>query len=386
MKAESSTRTALLRASSFAPDFLIINVTTDSTDTRPVRASEQLDWEALAGFVRGKLVEVFGEEFDASAPMTVEQFPGGHSNLTYLLRFGQHEFVMRRPPFGPVPPKAHDMAREYRILEAVHPVYTLAPRPFMLCEDQSVIGSTFYVMERRRGLVVRVEEPPELADRPEERLRASRALIDALARLHMVDINEHGLAALGKPVGFVGRQVRGWNERWHGSQTSELPAMDALAAWLIERLPPEAERPTLVHGDFKLDNVMLDAGDVGRLVGVFDWEMAAVGDPLIDLGILLAYWVHVSTAAASADAVSTVTQREGWLTRAEILERYSEGTGLDVSRITFYEVFAVFKLAVVLQQIFYRYHRGQTDDPRFATLDERVRWLADIATRLAEKA
>jgi aminoglycoside phosphotransferase (APT) family kinase protein len=349
-----------------------------------VRASEQLDWQALRLYVREKLAEVLGEEFDVYAPMTVEQFPGGHSNLTYLLRFGSQEFVMRRPPFGPVPPKAHDMAREYRILEAVHPVYNLAPRVFMLCEDQSVIGSTFYVMERRRGLVVRTEEPPELAEKPAERRRASRAMIDALAQLHEVDIEAHGLIHLGKPAGFVERQVRGWSERWHGSQTTELPLMDALASWLIERLPQDPARPALVHGDFKLDNVMLDARDVGRLVGVFDWEMAAVGDPLIDLGILLAYWVHVSTAEAR-DAVSTVTQRQGWFTRDEILERYGERTRLDLSKITFYEVFAVFKLAVVLQQIFYRYHRGQTDDPRFATLDERVRWLADIATRLAEK-
>jgi aminoglycoside phosphotransferase (APT) family kinase protein len=362
-------------------------VTTDSsiTDTRPVRASEQLDWDALAGYVRERLAALLGESFDASAPMTVEQFPGGHSNLTYLLRFGSREFVMRRPPFGPVPPRAHDMAREYRILEAVHPVYTLAPRPFMLCEDASVIGSTFYVMERRRGLVVRTEEPPELAEQPQERRRASIALVDALADLHSVDIKTHGLDALGKPAGFVLRQVRGWNERWHGSQTSELAVMDALAAWLIERLPPEAKRPTLVHGDFKLDNVMLDAQDVGRLVGVFDWEMAAVGDPLIDLGILLAYWVHV-VSVAQRDSVSSVTNREGWFTRAEILERYAERTGLDLANITFYEVFAVFKLAVVLQQIFYRYHRGQTDDPRFATLDERVAWLAHVASALAEKA
>jgi aminoglycoside phosphotransferase (APT) family kinase protein len=328
---------------------------------------------------------VLGAEFDSSAPIKVEQFPGGHSNLTYLLRFGEQEFVLRRPPFGPVPQKAHDMAREYRILEAVHPVYTLAPRPFLLCEDQSVIGSTFYLMERRRGLVVRVEEPPELSGRPAERARASRAMIDALASLHNIDIDTHGLSALGKPAGFVERQVRGWNERWHGSQTSELPEMDALAAWLIQRLPPEAERHTLVHGDFKLDNVMLDALDVGRLVGVFDWEMAAVGDPLIDLGILLAYWVHVS-AAEQTDAVSTVTRREGWFTRPELLERYSERTGADLSRIAFYEVFAVFKLAVVLQQIFYRYRRGQTDDPRFAHLGERVNWLAGIAAGLAEKA
>ena len=355
-----------------------------SKDTKPVRASEGLDWDALAEYVRVKLSVVLGEEFDAGAPMAVEQFPGGHSNLTYLLRFGEGEFVLRRPPFGPVPPKAHDMAREYRILEALHPVYPFAPRPFVLCEDANVINSTFYLMERRRGIVVRTDEPPELAERPAERRRTSVALVDALADLHTVDIEVHGLGALGQPAGFVERQVRGWSERWHKSQTNELPEMDALATWLSERLPPDAPRPTLVHGDFKLDNVMLDALDVGRIVGVFDWEMAALGDPLVDLGILLCYWVHTSTPAQQ-DSVTTVTHREGWFTRAEILERYGARTGFDLTNITFYEVFAVFKLAVVLQQIFYRYTRGQTDDPRFAALDERVTWLAHTGARLAEK-
>ena len=355
-----------------------------SPDTRPVRGSEQLDWDALAAFLRGRLPRVVGESFDAAAPLAVEQFPGGHSNLTYLLRFGEREFVLRRPPFGPVPPKAHDMAREFHILEALHPVYPLAPRPFLLCEDAGVIGATFYLMERRRGLVVRSEEPPELEGRPAERRRASAALVDALARLHAVDIRAHGLDSLGKPAGFVERQVRGWAERWHRSQTDELPEMDALAAWLAARLPPDPERPTLVHGDYKLDNVMLDAGDVGSVVGVFDWEMSAVGDPLVDLGILLGYWVHTSTLA-QRDTVSPVTNREGWFTREEVLGRYGEGTGLDLSGVGFYEVFAVFKLAVVLQQIFFRYRRGQTDDPRFAALGERVEWLARVATALAEK-
>jgi aminoglycoside phosphotransferase (APT) family kinase protein len=333
-----------------------------------------------------KLAGATAEALEGEAPLVVEQFPGGHSNLTYLLRLGTREFVMRRPPFGPVPPKAHDMAREYHILEAVHPVYPLAPRPFLLCEDASVIGSVFYVMERRRGLVVRSEEPPALAERPVERRRASAALVDALADLHAVDIEANGLGALGRPAGFVERQVRGWSERWHGSQTTELPVMDALAAWLVERLPPGPQRPTLVHGDFKLDNVMLDARDVGRIVGVFDWEMSTVGDPLVDLGIMLAYWVHTSLASASRDTVASVTHLEGWYTRAEILERYGARTGFDLKHITFYEVFAVFKLAVVLQQIFYRYSRGQTDDPRFAQLDERVTWLARTAATLAEKA
>ncbi len=357
----------------------------DSSDTRPVRASEQLDWDALAGYAREQLAAVLGKQAVAAAQMTVEQFPGGHSNLTYLLRFGNQEFVMRRPPFGPVPPKAHDMAREYRILAAVHTAYPLAPRPFLLCEDPSVIGATFYIMERRHGVVVRDDEPPELADRPAARRRTSVALVDALADLHAVDIEAHGLAALGKPAGFVARQVRGWSERWKGSQTSELPEMDTLAAWLAESLPPDPVRPTLVHGDFKLDNVMLDARDVGRIAAVFDWEMSAVGDPLVDLGILLCYWVH--TAAASRhDTLTPVTQRAGWFTREEIIERYAARTGSDLTKIKFYEVFAVFKLAVVLQQIFYRYHRGQTDDPRFATLDERVVGLARTAATLAEKA
>jgi aminoglycoside phosphotransferase (APT) family kinase protein len=357
----------------------------DSSDTKPVRASEQLDWGALANYLRERLTTIMGLRFAGAAPMTVEQFPGGHSNLTYLLRFGDQEFVMRRPPLGPVPPRAHDMAREFRILKAVHPVFPLAPQPFVLCEDASVIGSIFYIMERRHGLVVRSDEPPELGDRPEARRRASKAIVDALADLHNVDIEAYGLIALGKPVGFVERQVRGWSERWKGSQTSELPEMDTLAGWLAERLPPNPPRPTLVHGDFKLDNVMLDAGDLGRVVAVFDWEMSAVGDPLIDLGILLAYWVHVSTLS-QRDPVASVTNRPGWFTRAQILEHYGRPTGLDLRNIAFYEVFAVFKLAVVLQQIFYRYHRGQTDDARFADLDQRVAWLAHSAAALAGKA
>jgi len=357
----------------------------DLSDTKPVRASEELDWKALEAYTREHLAAALGAQFDAASPLTIEQFPGGHSNLTYLLRFGQQEFVMRRPPFGPVPPKAHDMAREYRILAAVHPAYPLAPRPFLLCEDASIIGSVFYLMERRHGLVVRNEEPPELAGRPAERRRVSEAMVDALADMHLVDVKAHGLDALGKPAGFVERQVRGWNERWFRSQTTELPEMNSLAAWLLERLPPDPAKPALVHGDFKLDNVMLDAHDIGRLVAVLDWEMSAIGDPLVDLGIVLGYWVHI-LMVEQRDAVTSVTHHEGWFTRAEVLERYGARTGFDLTNIAFYEVFAIFKLAVVLQQIFYRYHRGQTDDQRFATLDQRVTKLAHVATSLAEKS
>jgi aminoglycoside phosphotransferase (APT) family kinase protein len=180
--------------------------------------------------------------------------------------------------------------------------------------------------------------------------------------------------------------VNGWISRWHGSQTSEVPEMDALAVWLSEHLPADPLRPTLVHGDFKLDNAMFAASDMGKLVAVFDWEMSSVGDPLVDLGILLCYWVHTATNASPRDSVAAVTHQPGWFTRSELLDRYAEQTQLDLSNLNFYEVFALFKLSVVLQQIFYRYHRGQTDDPRFAELDRRVEWLARIALPLMEKA
>lgn len=358
---------------------------TDANDTKAVRASEELDWRALEAYARPRLAEVCRDDFDAGAQLAVEQFPGGHSNLTYLLRFGAREFVMRRPPFGTVAPRAHDMAREFRILQCLHTVFPLAPRPFLLCEDAGVVGATFYIMERRRGLVVRSEEPPELAGRPEERRRASAAIADALADLHAVDVAAHGLDSLGKPAGFVERQVRGWAERWRRSQTDELAEMDALADWLTARLPPDPARAVMVHGDYKLDNVMLDAGDVGRVVGVFDWEMCAVGDPLVDLGILLGYWVHTATGTRR-DTISAVTDRDGWFTREELIERYGSRTNFDLSRLSFYEVFAVFKLAVIVQQIFFRYRSGQTDDPRFAALGERVSWLARVASGLAGKS
>jgi aminoglycoside phosphotransferase (APT) family kinase protein len=357
----------------------------DSSDTNAVRPSEQLDWDALAAYSRPKLHAVLDDGLDESAPLTVEQFHGGHSNLTYLLRFGGQEFVMRRPPFGPLALRAHDMAREYRVLEAVHTVFPLAPRPFVLCEDTNVLGSIFYIMERRHGLVIRFEEPLEIANQPAERRRVSEAMVGALAALHNVDVSAPNLSALGKPLAFVERQVSGWTERWKRSQTTVLPEMDMLASWLTAHLPADPERPTLVHGDFKLDNVMLDRADPGRIVAVFDWEMSAVGDPLVDLGILLCYWVHTATAS-QRDALTSVTNRPGWFTRAEILERYAAETGFDLTNITFYEVFAVFKLTVVLQQIFFRYYQGQTDDPRFAKLDERVEWLARIGSALLEQS
>ena len=350
-------------------------------ETRPVRAGEELDWALLETWLRDRLAAPVIPAHDLRERMQVAQFPGGHSNLTYHVRFGGTELVIRRPPFGPVPPTAHDMAREYRWLTAVHPVFPLAPCVYALCEDPAIVGSVFYVMERRHGIVVRNEEPPSIRSQSEVRRGVSVAVVDALADLHTIDIEAAGLSHLGKPLGFVERQVRGWTERWHRSRTSDLPEMEAVARWLVESLPPNPARPAIVHGDFKLDNLMLDAGNPCRLVAVLDWEMAALGDPLVDLGILLAYWI-ATAPPHQHDALTTVTTLPGWLTPGELVERYAARSGRDLTRLTFYEVFALFKIAVVVQQIYHRFVNGQTADPRFASLGDRVTYLARRAAGL----
>jgi len=339
----------------------------------------------LERWLRDRLPGCAIPAFDSGEPMRVEQFPGGHSNLTYLVRFGGLELVVRRPPFGHVPPAAHDVAREYRWLSALHPVYPLAPRPYLLCEEFDVIGSAFYVMERRRGVVVRGDEPPPIKDNPSMRHRVGTALVDTLARLHRIELEQAGLAHLGKPSGFVGRQVRGWTERWERFRTVELPEMEDLGRWLHEKLPPDPERPGVVHGDFKLDNVMLDAESPDRVVAVFDWEMSALGEPLVDLGMLLAYWVP-SAPPEQRDALSPVTDRPGWLTRDELVDRYAAQSGRRLEALPYFEIFAFFKIAVVIQQLYYRYVHGHAADERFASMGDRVLYLARSAARRIERA
>ena len=367
------------------------NAISETTDTAPIRLGEELNLQALEDYLREHLPELLpGEPLD-HARIEVEQFPGGHSNLTYLVKLGGHEFVLRRPPFGPVAPTAHDMPREYRLLIAIHPLFPLAPRPYLLCEDMSIIGVPFYLMERRRGIVIRRETPKEIGDDLDLRRRVSEGMIDTLATLHSVDIYSSGLVNIGKPIGFVTRQVKGWTERWHRSKTNELLEIDRVIQWLSDRIPPEPDpeggRPaTLVHNDFKLDNTMLDPTDPARVVAVLDWEMCTVGDPLIDVGIFLCYWAKKDDPEARRESISPVTTEPGWISRQEIIERYAKETRRDLSGIAFYEVFALFKVAVVLQQIYFRYARGQTHDKRFKEFDKRVSGLARAAWDLAERS
>jgi aminoglycoside phosphotransferase (APT) family kinase protein len=358
-------------------------------DTAPIRQGEELDDRALERYLRECLPDLMPGESLAEGQMEIEQFPGGHSNLTYLVRLGGHEFVLRRPPFGPVAPTAHDMPREFRLLSAIHPHFALAPRPYLLCEDASIIGVPFYLMERRRGLVIRRSIPEEVGDDLGTRRSVSESMVDTLAALHSVDIYSTGLTGIGKPAGFVTRQVRGWTERWRRSMTDEVQEIDGVISWLQERIPqepdPEKGRPaTLVHNDFKLDNVMLDPSDPSRVVAILDWEMCTVGDPLVDLGIFLCYWAQEDDPEARRESISPVTIEPGWMSRAEITDLYALKTGRDLSAIAFYEVFALFKVAVVLQQIYFRFVRGQTRDERFKDFGLRVAGLARAALELAE--
>src|ERR1051325_5226244 len=352
-------------------------------DSAAARHGEELDAARLDHYLRAHLPS----EFDQDAAIAITQFPGGHSNLTYLISYGASEFVLRRPPLGPVAPTAHDMPRECKLLSVIHPHFPLAPRPLLLCEDTSVIGAPFYLMERRRGLIVTFKVPEQIGDDLAIRRRLSENVVDTLVTLHAVDIHSTGIAQIGKPAGFVARQVRGWADRWQRAKTGELAEMDEVVAWLKERIPAHNDsEATIVHNDFKLDNIMLDADDPARVVGVLDWEMCTVGDPLIDLGLLLCYWTMngVKSKHDANSSLRAVTNGPGWLTREEIIERYGRATGRDISRIAFYETFARFKVAVVVQQIYFRYVKGQTSDERFQNFDQLVGELTREALDLAE--
>jgi aminoglycoside phosphotransferase (APT) family kinase protein len=266
------------------------------------------------------------------------------------------------------------------VLSAVHPHFPEAPKPYHLCEDPGVIGAIFFVMERRRGHILRDSVPQEIAAIPDHPQRISQAFVDCIARLHAIDVVRHGLLALGRPEGFVERQVHGWAERWHRAKTEELPAMNDVIAWLERNLPPSGP-PALVHNDFKLDNLMLRAGQAVHIEAVLDWEMATVGDPLADFGLTLCYWAWAP--AVPSTAVSAMTVQPGWYTRDQLVSQYAQKTGRDLQFIGYHEVLGVFKLAVIIQQIYYRYHRGQTTDERFRSFGARAKGLVDLAARMA---
>ncbi len=339
-------------------------------DVIPVRKGEELDTEALRAYLQGKLK---GSE----APLTIEQFAGGHANLTYLLHFGEYEYVLRRPPKGDIAATAHDMGREFKVLSVLYKVFPPAPRALLFCNDSSVIGAPFFIMERKRGTVVRQVIPPAFGggNDPEVNRRISEVLIDTLVQLHAADYRSVGLADLGRPQGYMERQVRGWTERYERAKTKEIDVVKELTEWLKQKLPVSPPA-TLVHNDWRLDNIMLDAHDPGRVVAVFDWDMCTIGDPLADLGCLLSLWFE---QGESIGLGVMPTQTPGFLTRAEAVQRYAFKSGRDVHNIAYYHTFGLFKMAVIVQQIFYRFHKGQTQDQRFRYFDVLAEMLISLA-------
>jgi len=315
-------------------------------------------------------------------PLRGETLSGGRSNLTYVVGDGTVELVVRRPPLGHVLATAHDMSREYRVMTALAGSPVPVPRTVLLCEDPAIIGAPFYVMERVEGTVYRAEQTATLG--PDRARALSLAVVDTLAALHSVDPGGVGLGDLGRPEGFLERQVRRWRQQLEASRSREIDGVDALAERLEARVPaPQAT--SILHGDYKLDNVMLDPADPGTVVAVLDWELCTLGDPLVDLGTFLCYWTEEGEPYARQGAAA-VTSLPGWLTRAELVERYAARSGRDVSTIAWYEVFALYKTAVVVQQIYIRWKRGQTKDERFGAMAPRVEALARSAAELAERS
>jgi aminoglycoside phosphotransferase (APT) family kinase protein len=343
---------------------------------RDVRTGEELPTHQLTNYLTAQLPNLQGE-------LIVKQFPSGHSNLTYLVSIGAQEFVLRRPPFGANIKSAHDMAREYKILSRLYPVYNKIPRVLLYCDDESIIGAPFYLMERVQGIILRAKPPQGLNLTPAVMRQLSLASVDNLATIHAVDYNAAGLGDLGKPQGYVTRQVRGWTERYLNAKTDDIPAIERVATWLAEHLPPESGA-ALIHNDYKYDNLVLAPNDLA-IRAVLDWEMATIGDPLMDLGTMLGYWVEAKDSEELRSLAFGLTMLPGNLTRAEIVQRYAQVSGRDVSHIQFYYIYALFKIAVIVQQIYARWKRGATQDPRFANMIQVVRVLAHTAANEIEK-
>jgi aminoglycoside phosphotransferase (APT) family kinase protein len=346
--------------------------------SRGVRAGEELDRTRLVAYLREQMPELEGS-------LEIEQFPAGFSNLTYLLRIGGQELVLRRPPVGAKIKTAHDMGREYRILSHLYPVYKKVPRPLFFCQDEGVLGAPFYVMKRVRGIILRAQPPVGLDLSPEVMQRLSQTFIQNLVEIHEVDYRAAGLGDLGQPEGYVARQIEGWARRYYNARTDDVPAIERLASWLKEHAPPDSSRSALIHNDYKYDNVVLAPGGLSEVRAVLDWEMATIGDPLMDFGTTLGYWVERGDPEEWQAFGFGLTMMPGSFSRREMVEYYAKQSGRDIPNAVFYYAYGLFKTAVIVQQIYFRYRQGLTKDERFAVLGSMVKTCGDMAGRAIEK-
>jgi aminoglycoside phosphotransferase (APT) family kinase protein len=340
-----------------------------------IREGEELDISKLDIFLKDKIKGLSG-------PIKVKQFPSGFSNLTYQITFNDRNLILRRPPFGTKAKSAHDMGREFNILKALYAIFPYCPKPYVYSEDKSIIGSSFYVMEKLDGIILRKNLPHGLSFTLEQAKTLSRSYLDIQHQLHSIDYKSIGLGDFGKPEGYVRRQVDGWSKRYRNAKTDDAPDFEDVMAWLDKHLPPDCEKPGIIHNDYKLDNVVLDPQNPTRIIGVLDWEMATLGDPLMDLGSSLAYWIQKSDSENMLAIRTLPTHIDGFLTRQELVDRYLEKSGLKIDSFDFYLVFGMFRLAGIAQQIYFRYFHGQTKDKRFAMLIFAVQILEKEAKKI----
>lgn len=345
-------------------------------DTAPIRDDERFDETLVASYLRRHLPELVGD-----ADVVFDQFPGGAANLTYRAVAGDVELVLRRAPHGPVAKGGHDMEREHRVLSHLWQAYPKAPRSYHFCADPAVLGKPFFVMERRRGWVVRNTWPEPYAANDALRRKLAGSLVSALADLHRINAAAVGLGDLGRPEGFVARQVGGWSRRWEAAKTRDVPDMERAIRRLAKSAPAPGQ-PAILHNDFKLDNTMVS--DDGDVVAVFDWDMSTRGDAMVDLGTLLAYWPDPAAPTFPIFGDRSVSLAP-FMTKAEVVERYGAATEFDVSNVNYFEGLALFRIAVIIEQIYARFVNGQTADKRFARFEPIAPILATAACEVLNR-
>ncbi|MBX8518450.1 phosphotransferase family protein [Pseudomonas cichorii] len=351
-------------------------LTDQSTDIRP---GEELDAHLIDPYLKTRIPGLSG------LPQ-ISQFPGGASNLTYLVRYPEQEFVLRRPPFGQKARSAHDMGREYRILNGLKDAFPYCPKAYAHCTDESLIGSDFYVMERVKGIILRSDLPPELNLDAGQTEALCKSFIDKLVELHQVDYQACGLADLGKPQGYVERQILGWSERYEKAMTPDAPAWEKVRNWLVAKMPADHPQQAIVHNDYRFDNVILDPENPMRIIGVLDWELTTLGDPLMDLGNTLAYWIQADDPAPVQLMRRQPSNAPGMLTRQQFVDYYAERSGIRIDNFDFYYTYGLFRLAGIVQQIYYRFFHGQTQDKRFAQFIQMNLLLERMSLQVIEKS
>lgn len=340
-----------------------------------VRKGEELDTSKVGAFLRDSIPGLAGE-------ISVQQFPSGFSNLTYMIKSANREMILRRPPFGKKPKSGHDMHREYRILKALKPVFRYCPEPLVYTEDPAVMGCPFYVMERIHGLIIRRSLPKGMELTKDQARTLSENLVKVLCELHSIDYRKAGLGDFGKPEGYVKRQVDGWIGRYRDARTPDAPDYEEIMGWLTAKMPSDTGTPCVIHNDYKFDNVVLSEKNPLEIIGILDWEMATIGDPLMDLGNSLAYWVEKDDPPNIQLIRMIATNIDGMLTRKEQVALYSKIMGRTIDNFDFYFCFGLFRLAVIAQQIYYRFYHGQTKDERFKMLIGAVKILETVAKQV----